>query len=333
MKKRITISDIAAEAGVSKATVSRVISNSPKVKEDLRNRILDIMKKNSYVPNQLARGLAGTPTNTIGIVIDELANYFFIEAVEGIDSIVSSSDYAMQISSSRWKKEREIQIVQSLLSSRVDGILISPVSSSSEAIEILQNSGIPFVMINCTHQDKNIAYVGCDNYLGGQKAAELANKLDREQTIIITGYEHQSLSGRVDGFKNTFKDKSRLCHYDNIKTYEEGYDLIPVLEMRNRIREKPTTLFVTNDNVAIGITTCLMNKGISVPEQISVIGYDNIRLASICRVPLTTISQSIRDMGRIAAIELLEMIKNPDKEKPHFLLKPELVIRNSTATA
>ncbi|MCK5673637.1 MAG: LacI family DNA-binding transcriptional regulator [Spirochaetales bacterium] len=328
-KKRMTISDIAEEAGVSKATVSRVLSNSPKVKPESKDRILQIIKKHSFVPSNLAQSLAGSPRKTVGIIIEELANYFFIEVADGFDQVISQAGYSMQISSSKWNKEKELQLVQQLISSRVDGIILAPVSESSESITLLQNSGIPFLLINIIPKGNEIAYISCDNYMGGKLAADFFNKLNRPSNILITGFPHQTLDHRVKGFKDNFSKWDKIIHYKNINTYEEGYEIASVLLIRNNISEIKTAIFVTNDNVAIGIITKLLELKLSIPRQVSIIGYDDIKLASFCHVPLTTISQNIKDIGKIAAMELLEMIENKDKLKPEHKIIPQLVIRKS----
>ncbi|MCF6335106.1 MAG: LacI family transcriptional regulator [Spirochaetales bacterium] len=328
-KKRMTISDIAEEAGVSKATVSRVLSDSPKVKPESKEKILQIIEKYSFVPNNLAQSLAGSPRKTVGIVIEELANFFFIEVADGFDQIISQVGYSMQISSSKWNKEKELQLVQQLISSRVDGIILAPVSDGSKSIEMLQASDIPFLLINIIPKEKGIAYIACDNYQGGKLAADFFNRRNRPSNIIITGFKHQTIDQRVQGFKNNFSKWDKIIHYENINTYEQGYEIASVLAVRNTLSEIETAIFVTNDNVAIGLITKLLEMGISIPEQVSVIGYDDIKLSSFCRVPLTTISQNIKDIGRIAALELLEMIQNPEKPKPEHIIIPKMIVRES----
>lgn len=328
-KKRITIADIAREAGVSKATVSRVISNPDLVRAKTREQILAIMESHAYIPNHLAQGLAGTPTKTIGVVIDELSNYFFIEIAEGIDRVLGSHGYSMQLSSSRWIQERETALVRSLISSRVDGILLAPVSARSESISLMQRSGMPFVLINCVPDSVAASYVSCDNYRGGQLVADYINAHKREQTILITGFPHQTVTQRIAGLESHLDVSVQLKRYPDIKTFEDGYQLIPLLLYREKIREIPTTLFVTNDNVAIGIINGLREHHIAIPEQVAVIGYDNIRLSALCRVPLTTVSQSIFDMGRMAAMELMDVLQSHTNEPRQHLIVPTLVIRES----
>lgn len=326
---RPTINDIAEKARVSTATVSRVLSQSGKVRESTRERVMAVITEYSYIPNHLAKGLAGSPTKNLGIIIDELSNFFFIEIAEGVDSIIANEHYSMQLMSSRWIAERELQLTRTLISNRVEGVLIAPVSPDSEAVHLLKRSGIPFVVMNCTIDDPDIAYVSCDNVAGGRLVAEFINRNPREQTILVSGFEHQSLSDRVSGFREHHRLDISVIEYRNIKTFEEGKDLIPILLNRNSITTIKTTLFVTNDNVALGIIDSLTSVGVRIPEQVSVIGYDDIRLSAFNRIPLTTVSQSIRNMGRLAAIELFEMIRNTDAPRPHHLMKPELIFRDS----
>jgi LacI family transcriptional regulator len=332
-KKRVTISDIALEAGVSKATISRVLSNSPKVKEESRQKILEIMEKRSFIPNLMAQSLAGTPRKTLGLIIDELANFFFIEIADGFDQIISQAGYSMQISSSKWDEEREVQLVKLLISSQVDGIILAPVKENSESVKLLQSSGIPFLLINVIPEDKGIAYVSCDNLKGGKLAADFINRLDRSSNILITGFPHQSITHRIRGFKSELKHSDHLTHYENISTFEQGYEMASILVVKNNLTERQTALFVTNDNVAIGIITRLLELGISVPDQVAVVGFDDIKLSSFCRVPLTTVSQGIKDIGKIAALELLEMIQHPDRQGPEHKIEPQMTVRQSAVIA
>jgi len=331
MIKKITIADIAKKAGVSKSTVSRVLSNTDLVQLETRKKIEKIIEETSYVPNHLAQGLAGSPTKTIGVVIDELSNFFYIEIAEGIDTVLSADEYSMQISSSRWVPGKETQIVRSLISSCVDGILIAPVSPDSEAIDLLKHSRIPFILINCIPKDKTIPFVSCDNLKGGVLAAEHINKQRKKQIIIITGFNHQTMEDRVQGFFSHIQHPENVKRYINIKTQEDGEKLVPQLIENDRIDRIPTALFITNDNVAIGIINKLCDYHIKIPRQVSVVGFDNIQISGICRIPLTTISQSISDMGKIGAAALLEMIRNPENTAHcQTVIEPELILRESS---
>ena len=202
--KSPTILDIAREAGVSKATVSRVLMHPEIVSDETKFKVHKVIEKNSYIPSQFAQGLNGAPTKKIGIIIDELSNFFFIEIAEGIDTILGPQYYAMHLLSSKWVIEREIELVRSLINSRVDGVILAPVASNSPAIKLLQKSHIPFIVMNCVPDDESVSYISCDNIKGGEIAAEFINKEKPNQILLITGFDVQSMQYRAEGFKQKF---------------------------------------------------------------------------------------------------------------------------------
>ena len=328
--KQITINDIARLAGVSKSTVSRVLSSPSMVKKSTRDTVLKLVQEHGFVPNHLAQGLAGVATKTIGIVVDELYNSFFIEIVEGVDRIMSNFDYSLQLYSSRWVEEKELHHVSSLISKRVDGILLAPISHKGETIEMLKHSGVPFVLVNCIPEDKDLHYVAFDNYKGGELVADYVNAIEKEQVILITGYPHQTMNDRVEGFYSKVNNSENIIHYKGIKTFEDGLEIASILLARNRLRDKKTVLFITNDNVAVGVSHQLSCMGIEIPEQVMIIGFDDIKLSSLCKIPLTTVSQSIQDIGKLAALDLLDLIRGQDIGPSGHILEPKLIIRESS---
>lgn len=327
--KPITINDIARLAGVSKSTVSRVLSSPSMVKESTRAAVMKIVEEHSFVPNQFAQGLAGIATKTIGIVVDELYNSFFIEIVEGVDRILSNFDYSLQLYSSRWVEEKELHHVSSLISKQVDGILLAPISPKGETIDLLKQSGIPFVLVNCVPEDRSLHYVAFDNFKGGELVADFINTLEKEQIILVTGYPHQTMDDRVAGFFSKVANPKSVIHYKGIKTFEDGLEIATMLIARNKISTRKTILFITNDNVAIGVSHQLSCMGIKIPEQVAIIGFDDIKLSSLCKIPLTTVSQSIKDIGKLAALDLLDLIKGQDIDPPGHILEPKLIVRES----
>jgi DNA-binding LacI/PurR family transcriptional regulator len=328
--KNITIVDIAKEAGVSKATVSRALSKPYMVNENTRNRINTLVQKYSYIPNFLARGLAGMPTKNIGVAVDEFPNNFYIDMADGIDRVVSANNYFFQIMSTGWIVERELQSIQAMVKNKVDGILIAPVAPDSEAVNYLKRSGVPFVLMNCQADDPEISYVYCDNYRGGTLMAEYFNSLSQDQIIIISVADHQSVQDRIKGFTDNLNTSVKsIIRYTNAKTYKDGYELAPLIVEQNSIRMKKTSLFVTNDYVAIGVITRLLEMGLSVPGQTAVAGFDNIRISSFCRIPLTTVSQSVIEMGSTAATALLDLINKNAVQPFRHIIEPRLVVRES----
>ncbi|MDR2314487.1 MAG: LacI family transcriptional regulator [Spirochaetaceae bacterium] len=330
--KHITIDDIAHEAGVSKSTVSRVISRPNLVKEKTRKQVLSIIEKYSYTPNVLAQGLAGMPTKNIGVVVDEFPNNFYIDMADGIDSVITANNYTFQVMSSRWRPERELAGIRSMIKNRVDGILIAPVSADSPAVMELKRFGVPFVLMNCQSADPAVSFVSCDNYKGGALLAEYFNTLEHEQIIIVSVFDHESVRGRIRGFEEHLKTGTvRVTRYSNAKTYQDGYDIAPLVAESDSIKTKKTSLFVTNDYVAIGFITRFLEMGITIPAQAAIAGFDDIRISTLCRIPLTTVSQSVYDMGRISARALLEQIQHGKTEPVRHLMEPRLIVRESTS--
>ncbi|HPX28599.1 MAG TPA: LacI family DNA-binding transcriptional regulator [Sphaerochaeta sp.] len=327
--KHKTISDIAREAGVSKATVSRVLTHPELVKPATQERVKAVMEKHEYVPNHLAQSLAGNPTKTIGVVIDELSNFFFIEVAEGIGNILSPLGYSMLLVSSRWIEEEETRLVKSLISSQVDGVLLAPVAKESRALQLLKASQTPCVIINQIPSDTSLSFVAGDDLEGGRIAAALVNEQEAEQVIVITGFAHQSVEDRVAGFKEVLDSRFLYKRYRFVETQADGAALVTTLIRTEELEQKKTILFVTNDNVAIGIVNELVEQGISIPEQVMVIGYDNIRATSFCRIPLTTVSQSTIHIGEQAAKTLLQLINKERTEALHNLIQPVLIRRHS----
>ena len=330
--KHITIDDIAKEAGVSKSTVSRVISRPNLVKDKTREKILSVIEKHSYVPNVFAQGLAGLPTKNIGFVVDEFPNNFYIDLADGIDGVISAKNHTLQVMSSLWDPEREFQGVRSMIINRAAGILMAPSSPGCKAVELLKRSGVPFVLLNCRTDDPDVSYVSCDNYHGGKLMAQYAKTLDFEQLLILPVSDHQTVQDRIAGFEDSMDIKVwRPILSSSAKTYLDGYRIADSFVESFSLKTKKTFMFVTNDYVAIGVIAKLLELGIAIPAQVAVAGFDDIRISGLCRIPLTTISQSVRDMGRIAAETLLSRILQEKTETVKYLIEPHMVIRESTA--
>jgi DNA-binding LacI/PurR family transcriptional regulator len=293
--------------------------------------VLSVIQKYSFSPDIFAQGLAGIPTKNIGVIVDKFSNYFYIDLADGIDSVMSANNYSFQVISSQWLPERELQGIRSMIKSRVDGILISPISPDSEAVALLKHSGIPFVLMNCVSDDPEVSYIGCNNYQGGALLAEHFNALGLEQTIIVSVFDHQTVRDRIEGFADHQNARTqRIIRYSNARTYEDGYDMASMIVESHNIRTKKTGLFVTNDYVATGVVIRLLEMGIAIPRQAAVAGFDNISLSALCRVPLTTVSQSVSGMGRIAAETLMGIMKGTAEGPFRQIIEPRLVVREST---
>lgn len=325
----ITIADVARLANASKATVSRVLTGNARVKPETKARILAVIDEYGFVPNRYAQCLAGTPTRMIGVVISELANFFFTEVVEGVDSVLSEENYSMLMCFTNWDSEKELQTVNTLIKNNVDGVILSASSPESPAIKVLKDSGVPFVVVNCIPEDSDIPYVSGDNYEGGRLVAEYLNGSDYGKVLVVTGFDDQPMKLRCQGFLENLKLSCEICHYENVPTAEEGLRFGNTIIQEIRKNPSPLAVFVSNDNVAIGVENSI-SKEVRIPEDVSIIGYDDIAPASFCRVPLTTVSQNIFLMGRTAAELLVRLISKAEIVESQVLICPQLIIREST---
>ncbi|MCA1754789.1 MAG: LacI family transcriptional regulator [Spirochaeta sp.] len=336
MSKQLTMSDIARMAGVSIATVSRVLSNHPMVREETRKRVLALVKEHRYEPSYVARNLSTRRTHTIGVVVDDISNPFFMELAKGIESVLQKNRYTMLLTSSSWDTDKEAELIRTLLRNRVDGVLITPVHPESESTEIMRRNGVPFVIMNCRSDHDSASYVSTDNLEGGRVAAELMLRTSPAHFLCLSGIPHQSTNERAEGFIQEIKNHGRsedLAVYEEVRTFEDGYNIVPSLIARNRVDVVSTGIFTSNDFVAMGILDGLIEHKIPVPSQVSVIGYDDIAFAERYRIPLTTVVQAKQSMGQLAADELMELIQDRNHTPARLLLKPRLIVRDSCPTA
>jgi LacI family transcriptional regulator len=332
MNRHLTMSDIAKMAGVSIATVSRVLADSPNVKAETRDRVLEIVRNHRYEPSYIARSLSTSRTMTVGVVLEDISNPFFMELAKGVETVLQENAYTMVMTSSSWDWNQERDLVKHLVRSRVDGVLITPIHPESESTDLLRKSRVPFVLMNCWSPDASVSYVSTDNIEGGRIAADHMLRTDIDRFLCLTGFPHQSSDERAQGFIDTITDAGRsgdLDVYLGVRTFKDGYSIVTRLIAKSRIDSVASGIFTSNDFVAMGVVDSLVDHGIPVPAQVSVIGYDNIAFAERYRIPLTTVNQAKKTMGEFAARELLELIRDRSHLPARYLLKPRLVVRNS----
>ena len=338
MEKRrgaVTIADIASIAGVSTATVSRVLADSPKVSSETRERVTRIISDLDYEPNHLARSLSTARTLNVGVVLEDIANPFFVEVALGIETVLREADYSMFLTSSSWDQNKEEELVRKLLRNRVDGLIFAPIEPEGETVRLLKRREIPVVLVNAESSDPDVSWVSANNYHGGYLAAQALVNTASKTLISLLGFPHQTSMSRREGFAAGVRElgSGRLLTYrplEKIYNFDGGYECVADLIARERIHDVPTGIFALNDDVALGVITSLIEHGIPVPQQVSVVGYDDIPSAKRNQVPLTTIAQPQRRMGELAARALLDRLKTPEAGSMQYELLPRLVQRSST---
>jgi len=328
--RRVNIQEVAKEAGVSPSTVSRALNGFPGISEKTRERIVEIARKLNYRPNYRGQILTTQSTKNIGLLITDITNPFFPELVMGAEEYASKSGYTVLLGNTSESEEKETNYLDFFSRGPVDGIIISASRVSNEHIIMLAEEGLPIVVINRILEHPKISYVSTDMEKGGYLATMHLLRLGHSKIAFINGPKHSEVSQRrLEGYKKALKEVGVDYNPDlisfNVPISESGYkEAIKLL----CTGEAPTAIFTYNDVMAFGVIKAAKELGIKIPEELSVVGFDDIFFSSFTDPPLTTIKQFKEELGRMA-VELL--FKLMEGERESLLIEPELIIRNTTS--
>lgn len=338
-KATVSVRDVAALAGVSTGTVSNALNSPDKVSKSTRDKVAVAIAKLGWVPNESARHLGGGRSRTIGMVLMDIANPFFTDVLRGAEDSVYSRGYSVHVGNSGLDRSRELAHLQLFEQDRVRGVLIAPVVGlSSRAVEI-ERRGTPVVVLDRVDDGLDLCTVSVDDVEGGRLAVEHLLNLGHRRLALVggSGEMHQVRDRR---FGAEIARASATSPGTTLLTLSTpGLDAESGLQASHELSilplgERPTAVFAVNDLLAIGLLQGFMTQGISVPEDIAIIGYDDIAFAGTAAVPLSSIRQPTNDLGRRAAELLFEEIAALDGDgvhsHQHVRFTPSLVVRTST---
>lgn len=316
-----TIRDVARKANVSVATVSRFVNGTHKVRGETAERVKDAIAELGFRPNAVGRSLSTSHTKSLGVVIPSISNPVFSDAVAGITNEAKQQGYTLMLTSTNYDPEEELSVVGTLLENRVDGVLLTVADpKNSVALEMLRNAGTPYNLIYNQPAEQSPT-VTVDNVEAGREVAAQFATLGHQYLGMISGRFTTSdrALARKDGFLKGAREQGLpdpvICEADH-----EGRALERTLEALYRDRSKaPTALFCSNDLLAISVIGYLRKLGISVPEQVSVIGFDGIDVGSHFYPSLATMVQPSQEMGAAAAKQLLARLSG-DNVKETLIL-------------
>jgi len=307
---KINIKEIAHKSGFSIATVSRVLNNKGSVKEETKKRILQIAQEHDYVPNPIARSLSSKKTDTIGVILPELVDEFFTDIIRGIDEEAYHAGKYVNISSSHSKRNTVETLLEFMTSGRVDGVILMAPKMHEEVSTIVQKSERPIVVLNAHQEIKDIVSFNIDNYHGAYNVIE---------HLIEHGYKHigmiQGPEGNCDaeerfrGFKDAINKHNLPVHQSSVVmgdfTAKSGY--YGFTRMMSQ-PQKPEAIFAANDMIATGVYEAARNSGIRIPQDVSVVGFDDIYLSRLLVPRLTTVHVPIVELGQKAVRYLIKMM-------------------------
>ncbi|MBN1449937.1 MAG: LacI family DNA-binding transcriptional regulator [Anaerolineales bacterium] len=332
---RVTIVDVAEKAGVSLGTVSRVINNDAHVAPETRERVTMVVREMGYVANRQARSLKGSKTNVIGVLVPDLGTGYIGEIMRGIDSELALSQLDLMLFTTHRAAIKEANYVANMVQGMVDGLLVVLPRNPTDYTGSLTRRNFPFVLIDHQGTGEPCPAVGATNWQGAYNATEYLIKLGHRRIGFITGSMDLGCAiDRLDGYRSALRThhipEALELIYEGDFNQPDGYAGASVLL---DLDSPPTTIFASNDVMAMGVMDAVRNRKMYIPEDISVLGFDNIPQSAMVFPPLTTVQQPLEQMGRVATQMLLDILKNPDKNVERIELPTELIVRDSTSVS
>jgi LacI family transcriptional regulator len=328
----VTIVDVAREAGVSYATVSRVVNGKAHVKPDKRERVLRAMTRLGYVANQQARSLAGGRSHVVGLLVPDLGTGYIGEIVRGIDQELERFHYDLMLYTTHRRRAKEASYVAALSRGLADGLLLVLPRDPASYLPALQQRRVPYVLVDHNGIDRTGPAVGASNWQGGYDATRHLIELGHRRIGFIAGTLDLTCStDRRAGYLAAMHDAGLAAPEDYLRV---GDFLQPSGYLCTRellaLAEPPTAIFASNDVMAFGAMEAAREQGLHIPSDISIVGFDDIAQAAHVHPPLTTVRQPLEEMGRTATRMLVEMIENPQQPPARAELPTQLVVRRST---
>lgn len=331
----LTLEDIARKSGVSRSTVSRVINDHPNVSRKARERVKEVINQTGFQPHAAARALVSNRAWTCGLILPRTINSFFTDPyypclIQGIAQACSKQDYTFSLFLMGDKEDEEKMFARVARRGFMDGILFQSDQIGDMLIDRLADSGMPLVVLGRPFQENKVSYVDIDNVESVEAAVDYLIHTGHKRIGTITGPLNTTVGiDRKRGYANSLK-KNELMFDESLVvegtfTEESGYR-----GMKKLLPAKPDAIFAASDQMALGAIRAIKEYGLNIPEDVSVIGFDDFQLPIPPSISLTTIRQPIARFGNEALNLLLDIIKNKSESPRQVILKSELIIREST---
>lgn len=328
----VSIKDIARVAGVSHPTVSRALRNSQLVNPETAGRIKRIAREMGYLPSAVARSLVTRRTETIGVVVTNIADPFVAGVVAGIEDVANQRGYSVFLANSNADPEREVKVVQSFHERRVDGIVVTASRVGALYVPMLARLKVPIVLIDNQHPGEFVHSVMIDNIPASRQATQhLIHLGHRRIAYLGDQFGFQSDTDRFNGYRQALQ-RADLPFLPELVVHGNGSadGAIRAMNTLLALTERPTAVFCYNDMSALGALRAIYDYGLRVPEDVSLVGFDDLPIASYTFPRLTTVRQPKEQMGRMAMQSLLKILDGTPT-KTDIDVAGELIVRNSSA--
>ncbi len=329
----LTLEDIARMSGVSRSTVSRVINGDPKVNQRTRKKVEQIIQEINFQPNMAARGLAAGHTRVIGLVIPVGVSFIFTDPyfpllIQGVSAACIAHEYSVMLWLAEPKYERKT-IGQILYGGLIDGVVVSALALDDPLVDRLFESNRPFITVGRHPTNEKISYVDVDNRSGAYLGVSYAFRAGHKKVALIGG-PLNTISGldRHQGYLDALHERG-LSLQPELVAEGDYSDSSGYQAMKRLLPQRPDAVFVASDAMAFAAMRAIQEAGLSIPQDIAVVGFDDIPPSATSNPPLTTVRQPILGTGKMAAEMLIEMIAHPNPQPRRVVLPTELVVRAS----
>ncbi|MDE2856549.1 MAG: LacI family DNA-binding transcriptional regulator [Chloroflexota bacterium] len=330
--KRITMQDVAEQAGVSKATVSHVINETRFVEEATKERVQDAIRSLGYRPNVAARSLTTQRTRVIGLIVSDVTNTFFGEIMLGVEDVLIANGYSLMVCNTSEVLEREEYYIDILLRQGVDGIIAAATSQNWDALNEAAKLNIPIVMLDRTFDNAKSPYVGVNNKYGAYLGAKHLIERGYREIGILSGFQRLStMRERLSGFEMALAEAGlplrELWSVASPLSIEDGQRAMRALMTQE---ERPRAVFVCNNLLSLGALMGLQALGMTCPEDVAIVGFDDHPWAQVSSPPLTVVRQPTYRIGETAARKVLQALNGDQDDIPSAIFNCELVLRQSS---
>lgn len=329
----VTIKDVAKKANVSISTVSRVINDSKPVSDEIKKRVLDVIRDTGYSPNPVARSLVMKKSRTIGVIVPDIASSYIGEVLNAMEEIAKTYSYEIILCNAYGEEEQELKYLNLLNAKQVEGVVFITFKLTKAHEAFIKEQKMPIVMVNRkTQESDRIHSVTVDHFEAAYQMTQYLIKQGHKQIALIRNGTTKEIFGidQLEGYKKAlFEEK---IPYDEALVFngyfqaKRAYEIVESMIDEEKI---PTAIFATSDDMAVGAMNALYDRGYKIPENVSVVGFYDTRMSALFRPKLTTIRQPIYDMGAVAIRLLIKLIKGEKVSQNMVVLPHELIIRDS----
>lgn len=332
--KNISLKKVAEKAGVSIATVSRVINKSANVNPQTRIKIEKIIKELNYSPNRVAKRLRNrnTSSNLLAVLIPDIQNPFYVEVLRGIEDTTYKNNYALMVCNFSQDEQKENMYLDIIQSESVDGLIAAPAHEKDPKVISLVKDGLPIVCVDRGLLDVDVDVVLVDNRKGAFAAVDHLAKKGYKRIAYISGIPQiPSSKEREEGFKDALMSNNLTLHKELVKYGDSGHDSgVELCKELLSLPNPPDAIFTGNNLITLGALETIHQNNLKIPDDIAIVGFDDMYWSISLNPPLTAVRQPAYEIGKCAAEQLISRINNPDRPKTSMILKTELMVRKST---